>query len=194
MESDRLNAEMNEQEWESVIEASSFCWPAWASLCQPLPEAQISIRSASLCAWQRVYRGSFLNQASPSAGTAPDKGPLWRGFLSPQTSAGKRLRRTNEHFCGREEQGTAVKGTDREKGNKQGSGEKKLGKDALTHAHTIPGSETQARQGVLWGPIWHWFNASYRHLCHISQCIPFPPQGQRDSRWESCSYTFGNWL
>lgn len=144
MESHRLRAEMNKQEWENAIEASSFCWPTRASLCQPLWEAQISIRSASLCAWQQVYRGSFLNQASPTTGTAPDKGPLWRGFLSPQTSAGKRPRRTNERFCGREEQGTAVKETDRERGTKQGMGGKEE-KDALTHTHTISGSGTQAR-------------------------------------------------
>lgn len=73
MESDRPGAEMNKQEWENAIEAGSFCWRAVASPCQPLWGAQISIRSASLCAWQRVYRGSFLNQASPTAGTAPDK-------------------------------------------------------------------------------------------------------------------------
>lgn len=54
-------------------------------------------------AWQQVHRGSlFKNQASPTAGTAPDKkDPLWRGFLGSQTSAGKRLWRTNERFCGR---------------------------------------------------------------------------------------------
>ena len=52
-----------------------FRWPTRASLCQPLREAQISIRSASLCCLtaglQRVP--FFPNQASPTAGTAPDK-------------------------------------------------------------------------------------------------------------------------
>lgn len=38
MESHRLRAEMNEQEWENATEASRFCWPARASLCQPLSE------------------------------------------------------------------------------------------------------------------------------------------------------------
>lgn len=119
MESDRVRAEMNEQEWENAIEAGGFCWLVWASLCQPLWEAQISIRSASLCAWQRVYRGSFLNQASPTAGTAPDKGPIWRGFLSPRTSAGKRLRRTNERFCGGKSRAwRSTRQTEREEINK----------------------------------------------------------------------------
>ena len=139
---------MNEQEWENVIEASSFCWLAWASLCQPLWEAQISIRSASLCAWQRVYRGSFLNQASPTAGTAPDKGPLWRGFLSPRTSAGKRLRWTNECFCGRDEQGTAVKETDRERGNKQRG---RVGGGGHANAHTYTHSQSQTARHKIDG-------------------------------------------
>lgn len=83
MESHRLRAEMNEQEWENAIEASSFCWLTLACLCQPRSEAQISIRSASLCAWQQVYRGSFLNQASPTAGRAPDKRPTLKGIAQP---------------------------------------------------------------------------------------------------------------
>lgn len=74
----RLGEEINEREWESAIEVSGFCWPTLASLCRPLGEAQISIRSASLCAWQQVYRGSFLK-----AGTAPDKGPALRGIPQP---------------------------------------------------------------------------------------------------------------
>lgn len=75
-----------------------------------------------------------LQRASPAAGTAPDKDPLWRGFLSPQTSAGKRLRRTNECFCGKEELGTVVKETirERERGTKQGI----VGVHKHTHTHT----------------------------------------------------------
>ena len=133
-------------------------------------------------AWQQVYRGSFFkNQASPTAGIAPDKkDPLWRGFLGSQTSAGKRLWRTNERFCGRGRAGhggqvDGQRKREREReGTKQGAVEEKEGKDALTYMLTISGSQTRAQEGVLRGLIRHLFNASYRHLCHVSRRVPLP--------------------
>ena len=65
---------------------------------------------------------------------------------------------------------------EREK-TKQGAVEEKEGKDALTYMLTISGSQTRAPEGVLWGLIRHLFNASYRHLFHVSRRVPLPSVG-----------------
>lgn len=67
---------MNEQERETVINAGSFCWPSRASLCQLFSERLRYPSGLPLSEPDsRSTEGPFSNQASPKAGTAPDKRP-----------------------------------------------------------------------------------------------------------------------
>lgn len=72
----------------------------------------------------------------------------------------------------------------------------KEGKDALTYMLTISGSQTRAQEGVLRGLIRHLFNASYRHLCHVSRTRSPSLRGTHAGSCDvirSCSYAFGIW-
>lgn len=82
MESHKPRAEMNEQEREAVINAGSFCWPTRASLCQLFSERLRYPSGLPLSEPDsRSTEGPFSNQASPTAGTAPDKRPPLRGGI-----------------------------------------------------------------------------------------------------------------
>lgn len=112
-------------EWTRVRECNRGRWFLLTGLGLSVPA---SLRSSdihqvclSLCLTAGLQRVLFFsNQASPTAGTAPDKGPIWRGFLCLQTSAGKRLRWTNERFCGGKSRAwRSTRQTEREEINKR---------------------------------------------------------------------------